>query len=82
MPPHLLIWARTGEPRLIDYQVWRRWFEDGGEAQMKIKCTHAKGGKSAVQFYETIINDGDGGNVSRNWSTSPWFGVLGTRRAK
>jgi hypothetical protein len=40
----------------------------------------ANGWEIGGSIYETIVN-GDGGNVGRYWSTSPWFGVLGTGRA-
>ena len=84
MPLTFAYLGSDGVPRATDYQGWRRWFEDGGEAQMKIKRSRVNGWEIDTWFQGCSTSE-DGPflfwEVSANHSSwSPLVRRFGTYR--
>jgi hypothetical protein len=83
MPLTFAYLGSDGLPRATDYQGWRRWFEGGGERQMKVKRSHAKGWEIDTWFQGCSTSE-DGPflfwEVSANHSSwSPLVRRFGTK---
>jgi hypothetical protein len=83
MPLTFAYLGSDGLPRATDYQGWRRWFEDDGERQMKIKRSRVNGWDIHTWFQGcSTIEDGPFlfWEVSANHST--WSPLVRRFRTK
>jgi hypothetical protein len=83
MPLTFAYLGSDGVPRATDYQGWRRWFETGGERQMKIKRSRVNGWEIDTWFQGCSTSE-DGPfffwEVSANHSSwSPLVRRFGTK---